>query len=400
MTSSRESSPTAQKPDDIYERRSATMAAALRAMVRDLYHEQFGHQVDEATMDLTVAFSVDPTNGWDVQFKESLPKQLVPQLQAHEATTQAFQAGKVYCFQCGTSQCDHSRAPGTTDIFSGYNQLGVPQWMEYGQFLLGIRDERVDRLFGDRPKLVARVLDGEVLRSRQFAFFGKTSKTFNVLGQVMVGYFILAQGTPKAQKVALCLQVVESYNPNGQTQYKLNTMIPGPDAQALHERLDRTFPWIQQACQGAKRQLQKLVGGKGRRRSASPFLRAEQVRKILDRLAGDLERGARKSKRQTTHAKFRETMERPIHKAMADLRQARPERMFRDLKTKAIMVCGNKGRCHAFNESGHHITSFVIHGDAIHQRVRKRRWAHLKPEQSHRFLSSFQAQDRSHGSKD
>jgi len=387
MTKSQKSRVSMAKVADITQRRSDTMTAALRALVRDLYLAQFGLPSGDGDLELSLNFSISPTDGWSVQFKKPIQDQLQPQLEAYEAASLAFQAGQVYCYQCANAHCEHSRAPTVMDVFSGYQQLGTPQWTELAQFLLGIRDERVDRLFEERPKVIARVLDGEMLRSRQLAYFGKSSKTFAILGQVVAGYFPISQGSPQAQKVALCIQVVEIRDGKGQPQLKLNLLIPGPNQLALAEHLDVRFPWIRHACQQAKRQLIKVTKGWA---GQSITTRDHRIATILERLANDLERGERKSQRQTRHARYREEMARPIHKAMADLRQARPEKMFRDLKTKAIMVCGSKGRCHAFNESGHHITSFVIHGEAIDARLRKKRWAPLLPEQSNRFLSAFQ----------
>lgn len=390
MTKSQQTRMSMAKEADLSQRRSETMAAALRALVRDLYQSQFGIANGETKLDLSMTFSVDPTEGWSVEFKQPISEQLQPQLEAYEASSLAFQAGQVYCYQCASAHCGHSRAPTVMDVFSGYQQLGTPQWTELAQFLLGIRDERVDLLFEEKPRIIARVLDGEMLRSRQLAYFGKSSKTFAILGQVVAGYFPISLGSPEAKKVALCIQVVEIRDGKGQPQLKLNLLIPGPQPQSLAEQLDSRFPWIRQACQQAKRQLLKATKGWVHQ---SETTRDHRVCTILERLASDLERGERKSQRQTRHARYREEMARPIHKAMADLRQARPEKMFRDLKTKAIMVCGSKGRCHAFNEAGHHITSFVIHGEAIDARLRKKRWAPLLPEQSNRFLSAFQRSD-------
>lgn len=374
------------------ERRTATLAAAIRSMVRDFYQDQFGHRAPDGVFEGTLHFKADPAKGWDVVFEETLIEQLLPQLEGYEATKHAFQLGHVYCYQCHSAQCEHSYPANTMEVFAGYHSLGTPQWLEYSQFLLALRDERVDQLYADRPKVLAKVVEGEVLKNQQLASFGKSSKTFEVLGQVTAGYFVLERDRPGMKKVAVSIQVVEVRNEKGSPHLELNPILSGPDPQPLRESLDLGFPWIGQGCRALRQQLNKLnrtrSGGSGR--SKPPWAIAEDVRGMLERLAKDLERGERKSQRQTQHAKIRETMERPIHKAMADLRNARPEQMYRDLKTKAIMVCGSKGRCHAFNETGNHITSFVIHTEAIQIRLRKKRWAMLHPDQSSQFLAVFQ----------
>lgn len=386
------STPTADSQPSLDERRTATLAAAIRSIVRDFYLEQFGSRAPEGLFEGSLQFTADPANGWEVVFEEGLKDQFLPQLEAFEATKQAFQSGHVYCFQCHSSQCEHSQPGSSMEVFAGYHSLGTPQWLEYSQFLLALRDERVDQLYGERPKVLAKVVDGEVLKHQQLASFGKASKTFEVLGQVAAGYFVLERDRPGMKKVAVTIQVVEVRSEKGMPHLELNSILPSQDPQKLREALDQRFPWIGQGCKSLRQQLTKLNRertGNGPH-SKPPWVIAEEVRSLLDRLARDLERGERKSQRQTQHARIRETMERPIHKAMADLRNARPEQMYRDLKTKAIMVCGSKGRCHAFNEAGHHITSFVIHGEAIQIRLRKKRWAELHPDQSHAFLAVFQ----------
>lgn len=378
---------------DLEERRAATVAAALRAMLRDLYQELYGHALPEGELEGELRFTADPSNGWDIRFKQPLMEQFKPQLEALEAAKQSLQMGHVYCYQCLSDSCEHASPPGSMDVFAGYHQLGRPQWLEYTQFLLGLREERVDQLFGEKPRIIARMVDGEVLNHQQFASFGKASKTFSVLGQVVVGYFELSKGLPQAQKLALGIQLVETRDARGKAKYFLNMPLGGSQPDALRESLDRHFPFVRQACLNTRRHLAKwqLSRNSQKPRSLPPWVVAEKARRALEYLAADLERAARKSKRQTQHARFRETTARPIHKAMADVREARPEWMYRDLKTKAIMVCGPKGRCHAFSESGKHITSFVIHQDAVQTRLKKKRWAPLAAEQAHGFLASFSA---------
>ncbi len=362
---------------------------ALRALIRDLYMERFGPKPNAAPMELQLRLSVDPAADWSLQFAPDLLDQLLPHIETLEADREVYRAGRAHCFRCESSDCAHGRPAQSREIFAGYDPLGSPVWQELAPFLLERGDERVEQLYGPRPALIALRLGGRELKERQLAAFGKSSKTYGLLGQVVVGYLPLSQGD--GELLALTLQAVEVRDRNGAPRVELNTIHGLPAERELAEALVERQRYVLEARAIALDALAKL----NREMAALPPLKArDQMRlvpEILRRLVTELERGKRQGARRTDHAVDRqELLARPVDKAMADLREAKPDRFYLDAKTQTIVVHADKGRCHVFSESGRHVTSFVIQTEAVRHRLRKRRWIDLEPAQRLAFMAVIQ----------
>lgn len=359
---------------------------ALRALIRDAFVARYGPKASLAPLDMQLKLTVDPAADWSVAFAPDLLEQLLPHFETLEADRDVYRAGRVHCFRCERSDCDHSRPRQSREVFAGYDPLGSPCWQELAPFLLERGDERVEQLYGARPGLIALQLRGRELKERQLAAFGKSSKTYGLLGQVVVGYLPLSRG--EGELLALTFQAVEVRDRQGAPRVELNTLCGLPAAQELAEALVDRQRYVLEARAIALDALAKL----NREMAALPPLKArDQMRivpEILRRLVTELERGKRLGARRTDHAVDRqELLARPVDKAMADLREAKPDRFYLDAKTQTIVVHADKGRCHVFSESGRHVTSFVIQTEAVRHRLRKRRWVDLAQEQRLAFLA-------------
>ncbi|MDJ0838452.1 MAG: hypothetical protein QNK37_18190 [Acidobacteriota bacterium] len=367
-----------------------TLANALRALIRDTFVERFGHGSETGPMELDFKVSIDPNANWDLRFETPLVEQLKPQLERQEAEHGAFREGSVYCYRCESAACAHSR-PGTPlEVFHGYDQLGCPLWAELTQVLLDAGDEGVGELFGPKPKLITRQVRGRDLIARQLTSFGRGSKTFSLMGQIITGYLHWPGLSGENERLAISFQAVQHHDVRGNLTLALNRVCKLPDDVEFSELVAHHFPWVKRAESNARDALKKLTD---RLNNLAPgenqgtFL--ARVPEVLRRFSGDLAQGERQARRQTNHARDRRRIQRPVDMAMADLRKARPGHMYLDQKTQAIVLCGNKGRCHIFNENGRHVTSFVIQPDAVELRLRKRRWSRLEPERMHNFLQQF-----------
>ena len=367
-----------------------TLSDSLANLVRTFYTDHFGPIAPGREWDLNLAVHLDPADNWNLQFDPPLAEQLLPQMEALQAETNAYQAGRVYCFRCEQTACDHAAPTSSLEVFYSYDQLGCPQWAELTQVLIEAGDERVEWLFGHDTRVVTGRVRGADLRARQLTSFGKASKTFSVLGQVIVGYFRW-QGRgigAETHQLALSYQAVEVRDARGRPSLKFNRIFSLPTDDEFSDLAATHFPWVLLAERQARKDLkvveEKLIA-MGRKRSRL----LERVPDILAKLESDLARGQRQERRQTQHARDRRQIQRPVDKAMADLRRARPEQMYLDLRTRAIVLCGGKGRCHVFNEDGRHVTSFVINANAIELRVRKKRWASLALDRVEQFLQQF-----------
>ena len=74
-------------------------------------------------------------------------------LTAHKA----FRMGRVYCFQCDAPDCMHSGPADPVETFVGYTATGKPSWEGFPNVCLTRGYDRVDRLYGDHPEVVALV---------------------------------------------------------------------------------------------------------------------------------------------------------------------------------------------------------------------------------------------------
>lgn len=364
----------------------------LRTSIRDLYLSQFGeHAVPAHELEIDISLRIKPGDGWLTEFHPPLMEQLMPQLGGIEAAREVFIAGHVYCFRCSSSGCEHSSPPSPLHVFKGYDATGRPEWQELAQTLIDERDDRVDQLYLKPPRLVARFQLGRSLKGRQLAAFGKASLSYSILGQVVAGYLQL-----KDQRLAITLQVVEGRTRNGELSLKLNPISHSLDGGYLIEWLSaERSASLFRAIQIAERELSKIEQQVIAARSARDHERANRemgrIPGVLQRLVEGLERGDRQGERRTRHVEARRREQRPVHKAMEDVASVGAGSCYYDEKAGTYVVVGERGRTHAFNDKGRHVTSFMLKPGAVEFRLRTRRWRRVEAgewEEMRRALNS------------
>lgn len=387
--------PSAVRPLSRAERRSKAVADALRTLIRDVQMDQFGVAGMPAADDIDVHLRVrvKPSDNWALEFDPPLPDQVIRQLQDAGATREAYRAGHCHCFRCGSSTCEHSVPPGSLSVFKGYSATGTPEWTDLHQVFLEARDERVDRLFAGRPDVLAMVQLGHGLRQAQLSSFGRSSKTYSILGQVAVGYLLLPhhRGDVSAERrLALTFQAIETRGRDGAIQVRLNTLAGRLTAEAFDELLASDWePWVYRARELAARALEAIerraVSARAGNRPDDVQAAMRRVPVVLRRLAEFLERGHRQGQRRTRHAEDRREENRPVHKALEDAREATAEALYHDEKTQTWVVFGPQGRTHVFNDEGRHVTSLFLKPEAVEFRLRTRRWRRVTPEEAAAF---------------
>ncbi len=362
------------------QRREKAAADALRTFIRDLHEHRFGAVAPRSPdVRLKLELAAQPGKGWDLRFDPPLAEQLAPQLEAAHALVGVYAEGRVYCYKCDSATCEHAEPPGPLNVFAGYDPMGLAEWKEWLQTLLEAQDERVERLYLPRPECVARVQLGRELRARQFGEFGRASKTYSILGQVVAGYFALDHERDGA-RAAFTFQVVETRDPSGRLALRLNTLAGLPGRPPLDEFFaDSRRGWIRRARDEAALALVRIerLAREGGGAADAPAHRAlGRVPGILHRLAESLQRGGRQEDRRTRHVERRRTEDRrPVHKALDDLAAARETQLFWDEKQRTWIVCGSQGRAHAFNPDGRQVTSFELPAGGPEFRVHTGRWS-------------------------
>jgi len=377
------------------ERRERAACDALRALLRDHYLHQFGANLPrEQAVPVRLNLRVKPGEAWATEFDPPFAEQIQGQIEDAQAGWDRYQRGHVFCFRCQSAGCEHATPPGPLAVFRGYSSTGTPEWWELAQAFIEARDERVDRLYAEPPAVLARMQYGHDLKDRQLSSFGRASKTYAILGQVVAGYFTLPgahrAGERRAARFAVTLQAVEARGADGAPVLRLNPIVGGTSPEEWDELLVSAWrPSVGRALDAAARAVEDVERQvRSARESSDPEMLRKHLQRmpgILNRLARTLEQGDRQTARRTRHAEQHAREERPVHKALEDARRAGEEQLFFDEKHHTWIACGRQGRAHAFNEMGRHVTSFVLPPGGAEFRVRTRRWRTLPPEEAAEF---------------
>lgn len=380
-------------------RREQAAADALRTFVRDM-------TVDAATIapgdmepiELDLRMRLIPGESWQLDFDPPLAQQLLPQLEDALADRDVYQRGAVYDYRSGSARSPECRPPEPRAVFDGYDAMGVPQWCELTQALLKVADERVDQLYAKPPRLLTLIQSGKEVKKEQLKSFGRSSKTYVVLGQVVAGFLRLpnSQAAPDGdRRLALTCQAVETRGVGNRARLHLNILSGVPGGGDVRDLLaDDWEPGAARALRSAERELQRLEKQLGHARQEGVQADINRVMRkvpgILRRLAQDLERGHHQARRRTRHAEERRQGQRPVHKAVDDTQAARPEDIFFDEKRQTLVVCGKHHRAHAFNSAGRHVTSFTLTSGSAAFRVRTNRWRAATPEECQTLKTAVQ----------
>jgi hypothetical protein len=367
-------------------KRERAACDALSTLVRDFVTSELGAPPggeEELAFRLAVRVRPHRDQPWDVAFDPPLVDQLREQIEEVGAEWGAYEEGHVYCFRCQSAACEHGLPPSPLMVFSGYAAHGVPQWHEMTQALLDARDERVDRLFAGSEDVVSLLRMGRELKAEQLSSFGRASRTYALLGQVAAGYLSLDASGRKAEtarrRLAVTLQAVETRSPDGRFALRLNRVACVPGGGTLGELFDSEWaPWLKRSLQQAEAGLAEIerqaLAARARDDTKAFHRTLGRIPALLRQLAASIDRGDRQSSRRTRHVEQRRREHRPVHMAVQDARDARPEDFFFDERTDAVVVRGAHARMHVFTPEGRHVTSFKGHAGTSSFRVRTHRW--------------------------
>ncbi len=313
-------------------------------------------------------------------------------LTAHKA----FRMGRVYCFQCDAPDCMHSGPADPVETFVGYTATGKPSWEGFPNVCLTRGYDRVDRLYGDHPEVVALVQMADELGGELLPGFGSGSLAYNVQGQVVLGLvpakLKLEHGA--GNRVALTVQVVETRTGLDRSRLRLNVLgltvdqiaeaaDRGP-ARSVAARLAESLRIARQRLHSLGRQIQL------RERRGSKVELEERIGPLLHQLRGDLERIFKVKHGRTRHAReHHENGQRPIGQALSDTKRASDDRFLLDVRNKTVVVLGPKARAHVFSIEGKHVTSLQLDPHELERKKAKRRWRPLAVEDVARFRETL-----------
>jgi hypothetical protein len=353
------------------EEHARRIESEIAELVRRAHRKLFGAGAPAPRpLRLTLDLSVPPAAA-----AESLAGQVVRAVRMAASMGEAFRPGRVFCYRCESASCEHSGAPRPQSVFGGYGPTGVPQWTDFAQLLLDLKDARVDELFEDPPATVARLIYGRELKGRQLHPFGRASKRYDLLGQLVAGYF----GARPDTLSAVTVQAVESRYADGRTRLALNVVGAAPPDPAFAD-----------ALRSARVRLEGIEEDLAR--SEDSRQRSQRLRRVpglLLELGRSIERAARQRGRRTRHAEKRREERRPTQTAMRDVREAGDGSFYRDEERSTLIVVGPRGRVHAFTAEGRHVTTLTLEGDALERRLRRERWRPARGDEIAEFRRSL-----------
>ncbi|GMV40309.1 MAG: hypothetical protein AMXMBFR64_20250 [Myxococcales bacterium] len=308
-----------------------------------------------------------------------------------------FRPGTVYCFFCESPECAHARQPDRTATFRGYTPVGKPAWQTLTNLCIERGDERVDRLFGDRPDVVAVVQEPGELTGGLLPSFGKGNLGFHLLGQVVAGLVpedLYTSETPADHRVALTVQLLET-RIGGARRLRLNLIGVSAEQVALRaadgdergpaESLRRTLIATRERLDSLGRRAWTTE------RRGHPVDLEADARPLLFRLRGDLERIFRPLARRTHHAQVRHVQgDRPTSVAVSDAMTAPEERLLWDTERSTVVVLGPKSRAHVFTQEGRHVTSLLLRPGEVDRKAGRARWRPMVREQIASFRSRLE----------
>src|SRR5215471_7461648 len=190
---------------------------AIADLARRLHRNAFGDIPFPERLRIPLELAIPPAAPDDASASPALLAGIAEALRRAGARAEPVAAGRVFCYRCGSAGCEHAVPPRAQSVFAGFSPTGQPQWNDLAQALLDARHERVDELFTSTAPL-ALVQAGRDLKARLLPPFGKSSKTYDVLGQIVVGHF----GAPTGPLSSITVQAVESRSPEGGTRLTLN----------------------------------------------------------------------------------------------------------------------------------------------------------------------------------
>lgn len=320
---------------------------------------------------------------------EDLVEQTLQQTKTLLAASCELRTGRVYCYHCENSDCEHAAPESMGQVFVGYQATGRPIWEEFCNYLLAQKDERVDLLFAEKNSILSRLTGRPGLIAEQLTTYGRSSQTYLILGQVTFGYLPI-----RSERAALTFQVITTREQLLRTQL----IATEPVLHAIEAAFGGSDdPLLRRVAEALRETTQRIESLNVKwRHCHSKQERSNLKNKLfsqLRELATKLERKGRQAQRRTNHAEIRSQEQRPVHKAYQDLQEATAEDFFLDKEKDSVIVLGKNGRTHVYSQQGRHITSFLLNRQELEGRQRRNRYLPLTVEDIRLFrLTSQQAE--------
>ena len=343
---------------------------------------------DHFELTLRLPFVRDPRR-WrksERAFRTALENQLDALCDQLRTDRLGYRDGHLFCPWCASPICEHSVPPDPRMVFVGYNPTGVPLWRDLGSWLLERGDERVDRLYRDRPLPLAVRVEGDELTAEMLPEFAEAMRPLSVAGALVAGYFSIPRPGGGEQAIALTALALERRTASGAPRYALNLIAHLPPPHHLPTLLaERVVPILSDWIATLRHELSRVHERWIEERRGGRRLSVGECRALVDRALENgalyLEKRLRRRQGRTDHAEERATdPERPTASALSDALGASADAIFHDRKERTVIVRGPRNRVHVFRADGTLITSILYTGDSIRDRIASGRWVPLEKQ--------------------
>ncbi len=382
--------------------RKAELPLSLTDHFRNVIQEQIrihlgSHPQIRQSTPLTLQIGLEPgPGGCSIRIEPSLDDQIRYALTEIAARSGAFQKGRIYCYFCESASCIHASPPESHHVFAGYQANGIPEWLDFLQFLMDRSYPDPGVLFEEDAELIGYYLPGRDLKQRLMHGFGKTSKAYDILAQITCGYLSLnitgADGAPM-DRIALTIQAVESRSRTGQFQLDLNVLGNLPDEHVLDYLAESRYERIYRVILSTRDKLKKMEDTiRGTPVPMQLHVKNDLLRGIPHRMKDimhAISQFSRRQLRRTQHATDRVHDNRPIPAATMDTRQADPDCYLWDDQHRTMAIIGPKMRVHIFTIDGRLVTSLKLNHDDIRRRIARKRWRPATVAERVAFMNAF-----------
>nr|HPQ39871.1 hypothetical protein [bacterium] len=187
-------------------------------------HGAVCHIADNST--ITLSLAVRPgESSLSVAMDPPLLDQIRNQLRDLDVQRGVYRRGAVYCYLDESSECPHCRPDSPSHVMAEYLPNGIPEWRDLRDVLIDEHPALAAQLFETRDLTAAVYMRGRDIKHRLLSSFGKSSRTYNILGQIVCGFLTIHPSEISDHAVtdlALTIQAVETRDVGGQMNLGLN----------------------------------------------------------------------------------------------------------------------------------------------------------------------------------
>jgi hypothetical protein len=312
----------------------------------------------------------------------ALQAELDAELRAAVAARALCPPGHVVCARCSTPTCEHSLPAAPQLTFAGWGPSGVPRVVDFAPLRLARHHPRVAELYADRSPLLTLVTGGRELIANLLPAYREQLGGLRVHGQVAAGWYRPRGGVDGGRLVAT-FQVLSAGH-GSRRRFVLHTVGAAADPALLDalQDADGRLPWVE-ARRWAETTLQEIAAAASSARPPAAAAVEARLSGLLQHFAERLERPHRARQRHTAHGQQRHHAgHRPTRAAVADLRDAPPERVLYDARHETFVVLGPRGRTHVFGSEGKLVTSVRYPAATIDRRQKLGHWRPTSGQQS------------------